>query len=536
MGVATDPEKTSAMEKWPVPTNVSELRGFLGLTGYYRKFVPRYSWITKSLTQLLTKKGFYWNEQAQQAFDTLKQAMVNTPVLALPDFQVPFVVETDACATGIGAVLMQQGHPIAYLSKALGVQNSKLSIYEKEFLAVIMAIDHWRTYLQRGPFIIFTDHKSLCALGDQQLGTELQRKAMSKLVGLQFEFRYKRGVDNSAADSLSRVGHLLNCQALTLCQPDWLIEVLHTYDMDSTAQNLLRHLAILSPDNKGYALDNGLIKYKGRLYIGASLALQTKLIDALHNSPVGGHSGMQATYQRLRKLYYWPGMKTAVDNFVRQCQICQQAKPIHTKPAGLLQPLPIPERLWEDLTMDFIESLPRSEGYDTILVVVDRFTKYAHFIPLRHPFTASSVAKVFLDSIIKLHGVPLSIVTDRDKIFTSAMWRDIFTALGSKLSYITAYHPQTDGQSERVNQCVEQYLRCAVYDKPGKWRSWLPMAEFWYNSSYHTSAGCSPFQALYGRVPNFGAMPNVTMADDSQAKDFPIPDSVHLEQLRGHLT
>lgn len=245
---------------------------------------------------------------------------------------------------------------------------------------------------------------------------------------------------------------------------------------------------------------------------------------------------MQATYQRLRKLYYWPGMKTSVDNFVRQCQICQQAKPIHTKPAGLLQPLPIPERPWDDLTMDFIESLPRSEGYDTILVVVDRFTKYAHFIPLRHPFTASSVAKVFLDSIIKLHGVPLSIVTDRDKIFTSAMWRDIFTALGSKLSYITAYHPQTDGQSERVNQCVEQYLRCVVYDKPGKWRSWLPMAEFWYNSSYHTSAGCSPFQALYGRVPNFGAMPNVTMADDSQAKDFPIPDSVHLEQLRGHLT
>lgn len=213
-GVATDPEKTIAMENWPTPTNATDLRGFLGLTGYYRKFVPRYSWIAKPLTQLLTKKEFQWNDAAQQAFLALKQTMVQLPVLALPDFSLPFTVETDACATGVGAVLMQQGHPVAYLSKALGVQNSKRSIYEKEFLAVIMAIDRWRSYLQRGPFVILTDHKSLCNLTDQQLGTELQRKAMSKLMGLQFEFRYKKGVDNGAADSLSRVGHRMESHAL----------------------------------------------------------------------------------------------------------------------------------------------------------------------------------------------------------------------------------------------------------------------------------------------------------------------------------
>lgn len=213
-GVATDPEKTIAMENWPTPTNATDLRGFLGLTGYYRKFVPRYSWIAKPLTQLLTKKEFQWNDAAQQAFLALKQTMVQLPVLALPDFSLPFTVETDACATGVGAVLMQQGHPVAYLSKALGVQNSKRLIYEKEFLAVIMAIDRWRSYLQRGPFVILTDHKSLCNLTDQQLGTELQRKAMSKLMGLQFEFRYKKGVDNGAADSLSRVGHRMESHAL----------------------------------------------------------------------------------------------------------------------------------------------------------------------------------------------------------------------------------------------------------------------------------------------------------------------------------
>lgn len=172
------------MHARPIPTSATELRGFLGLTGYYRKFVPRYGIIAKPLTQLLTKKGFQWNAHAQVAFDQLKLAMMNTPVLALPNFDRPFTIETDACDTGIGTVLVQDGHPVAYFSKALGVHNQQLSTYEKEFLAVMMAVDKWRAYLQRGPFVILTDHKSLCNLGDQQLDTDLQRTAMSKLVGL----------------------------------------------------------------------------------------------------------------------------------------------------------------------------------------------------------------------------------------------------------------------------------------------------------------------------------------------------------------
>lgn len=204
---------------WPVPTTATELRGFLSLTRYYRKFVQNYGILAKPLTELLTKKGFTWSDQAQAAFDNLEQAMVNTPVLALPDFTRPFSIETDACDTSIGAVLVQDGHPVAYLSKALVVHNQRRSIYEKEFLAVIMAIDKWRAYLQRAPFEIVTDHKSLCSLGDQQLDTELQRKAMSKLVGLQFSFKYRRGIDNGAADALSPVGHLLAIDALSVCQP-----------------------------------------------------------------------------------------------------------------------------------------------------------------------------------------------------------------------------------------------------------------------------------------------------------------------------
>lgn len=192
--------------------------------------------IAKPLTQLLTKKGFTWSTQAQAAFDLLKDAMASTPVLALPDFSRPFSIETDACDTGVGAVLVQDGHPIAYLSKSLGVRNQRVSIYEKEFLVVMMAVDKWRAYLQRAPFIIVTDHKSLCHLGDQQLETELQRKAMSKMVGLQFSFKYRCGADNGAADALSRVGHLLSLDALAVCQPQWLQEFTNSSEQTRTVK------------------------------------------------------------------------------------------------------------------------------------------------------------------------------------------------------------------------------------------------------------------------------------------------------------
>uniref|UniRef100_A0A453HXK3 Integrase zinc-binding domain-containing protein n=1 Tax=Aegilops tauschii subsp. strangulata TaxID=200361 RepID=A0A453HXK3_AEGTS len=191
-------------------------------------------------------------------------------------------------------------------------------------LAVIMAVDKWRPYLQRGPFQIVTDHKSLCNLEDQILTTDLQRKAMAKLVGLQFQIKYRKGSDNGAADSLSRVGHLLEAHAISTLQPDWVQEVSNSYVTDTVATQLLQELAIQSPNAKGYALKKGLITYKGRMYIGANLALQTKLIAAHHDTAVGGHSGIQATYHRLKQLYYWPGLKVAVENYIHQCIVCQQ--------------------------------------------------------------------------------------------------------------------------------------------------------------------------------------------------------------------
>ena len=254
-GVATDPSKIEAMITWPVPTTVTALRGFLGLTGYYRKFVQHYGLIAYPLTQLLRKKQFQWNAQAQQAFEQLKQAMASTPVLALPDFNEPFIVETDASDVGISAVLMQKGQPIAYLSKALAQQHKHLSIYEKEFLALIMAVEKWRQYLQHHEFIIRTDHKSLTYLTEQNLHSDMQRKAMNRLMGLQFKVVYRKGKENAAADALSRVGHLLAIQAVSTMQPIWIQELLNSYATDPKAQQLLTQLAITSPNAKGYNLD-----------------------------------------------------------------------------------------------------------------------------------------------------------------------------------------------------------------------------------------------------------------------------------------
>ena len=294
-------------------------------------------------------------------------------------------------------------------------------------------------------------------------------------------------------------------------------------------------MAITSPNAKGYSLDKGVIRFKNKLWVAQNSALQTKIITAFHASAIGGHSGVQATYHRINKLFHWKGLKVAVEDFIKQCQICQQAKHLNTSPAGLLQPLPIPEGAWQDLSMDFIEGLPKSEGYSVIMVVVDRLTKYAHFLPLKHPYTAPVVAKLFLDTVVKLHGFPHSIVSDRDKIFLSYFWRELFKLYGVQLAFSTAYHPQTDGQTERINQCLEIYLRCAVHGSPQKWKCWLSLAELWYNSSFHTALGCSPFNALYAYEPNLSLSPLPCQTTSQELQTVIQDRELHLQALKHHL-
>jgi hypothetical protein len=256
----------------------------------------------------------------------------------------------------------------------------------------------------------------------------------------------------------------------------------------------------------------------------------------MHASPIGGHSGIVASYQRIKRIFFWPGLKKDTEKFISECAVCQRAKGEHCHYPGLLQPLEQPDMAWQHISMDFIEGLPKSQGKEVILVVVDRLTKLAHFIPLSHPYTVHSVATAFIDNVFKLHGPPISIITDRDRIFTSNMWQQVFKSLNVKLKLGTAYHPQTDGQTERVNQCLEAYLRCMVFQEPKKWAAWLSLAEWWYNTTYHIALKVSPFQALYGFPPPLISEVAIPGPADTDAKDFLVEKQQQLVKLKENLT
>jgi hypothetical protein len=195
----------------------------------------------------------------------------------------------------------------------------------------------------------------------------------------------------------------------------------------------------------------------------------------------------------MKQLFSWTGMNLAVHTFVKARLIFQQEKPERSKYVGLLQPLPILEGAWQTVSMGFVEGLPKSGQANCILVVVEKFTRYGHFLPLKHPYTASSVAKLYLDRIYKLHGMPLAIISDSDRIFPRRFWQELFSLAQVQLRMSTSYHSQSDGQTERVNQCLETFLRCFMNACPKKWLGWLSLAEFWYDTSYHSSLGISSF-------------------------------------------
>ncbi|CAJ2651205.1 unnamed protein product [Trifolium pratense] len=501
-GVAVDPNKVISVLQWPQPKNVKGVRGFLGLTGYYRKFIRDYGKIAKPFTELTKKDSFKWNEKAREAFEVLKQKLTTAPVLAFPDFSKSFVIECDASGTGLGAILMQDKKPVAYFSKALGVRNLAKSAYEKELMAVVLAIQHWRPYLLGRKFVVSTDQKSLKQLMQQKIVTAEQQNWAAKLMGYDFDIIYKQGKLNKGADALSRIHDgaefaVLNSVVKWAQEEQIKEEILK----DEKLQKIITELQQDPMSWPGYSYKQGVLFYEDRLVISKTSTLIPTLLEEFHATPQGGHSGFYKTYRRMAANVYWIGMKSAIQEFVRQCDICQRQKYMASSPGGLLQPLPIPEHIWEDISMDFITGLPKSKQFEAILVVVDRLSKYSHFIPLKHPYTAKSVAEVFCKEIVKLHGIPVSIVSDRDPIFMSSFWREMFRMQGTKLKMSTAYHPETDGQTEVVNRCLETYLRCFIADQPKNWISWIHWAEYWFNTTFHASTEKTPFEIVYGRPP-----------------------------------
>ncbi|GJX31916.1 retrotransposon protein, putative, ty3-gypsy subclass [Tanacetum coccineum] len=389
-GIHVDPSKIEGVKNWKAPRTPTEVRSFLGLAGYYRRFIENFS----------------------------KDKLCNAPVLSLLNGPKDFMVYYDASGIGLGFVLMQRGKVIAYASRQLKIHEKNYTTHDLELGAVVFALKIWRHYLYGTKSVIYTDHKSL--------------------------------------------QHIFSQKELNMQQRRW-IELFSDYDCE-----IRYHLGLQKGlDEMIEQRSDGTLYYLDRIWV-----------------PLKGE----------------PGMKNDIAEYVSKRLTCLKVKAERQRPSGLLQQPEIPVWKWEGITMEFVTKLPRtSSGHDTIWVIVDRLTKSAHFLPMREDYKMERLPRLYLNEIVARHGVPISIISDHDSRFTSRFWQSMQEALGTRLDMSTAYHLQTDGQSERTIQTLEDILRACVIDFRGSWDVHLPLVEFLYNNSYHASVRCAPFKALYGR-------------------------------------
>lgn len=531
-GISVQQHKIKAVREWPRPETKKQVRGFLGLTGYYRKFVLDYSRIALPLTELTKDKTpFHWGSQQQEAFDTLKERLTEAEVLAHPNPSKQYILNTDASGFAIAAVLSQEQEdgrtrPVAYYSRKMGTAEANYCIHDKELLAVVMAVDHWRCYLHGSPFPvkILTDHKGLQWLNSKAELTGREARWVERLSDVEYELKYIPGPQNAVADALSRRAdfesretetgaseecdcgrrlkiHLGDLSGAPVSEkPIWEVKAEVSFREEvkeaAAADPWYREKLKETSPSDGLLRGDGLLwTFDGRFYVPADREVQRKLLYEVHDAPTGGHLGERKTLHKLQRTCYWPGMKADIEDYVRGCVVCAAIKPSQRVPAGLLQPLPIPHRPWEVISLDFVGPLVRTKDYyDAVLVVVDKFSKMAHFIPTTMKVTATKAAKLLIDNVFKLHGLPSSLISDRDPRFTAGLWREVFRAWGTKLSMSSSYHPQTDGQTERVNRVLIAGLRAYADKKRQDWADWLPMVEAFYNSSRHESTGQTPFE------------------------------------------
>ncbi|CAI7899456.1 unnamed protein product, partial [Closterium sp. NIES-53] len=394
-GVHVDPRKIEAVKKWKVPENMKELQQFLGFTNYYNRFVPQYAKIAAPLTDLLKKDTpFKWDTPHQQAMEQLQTALTTTPVLILPDPEKDYV-------------------PIAYLCKKLHGAELNYPIHDKEALAIVVAFKAWRCYLEGAKTIVYTDHCSLKYLKSQPTLSRRQVRWVDFLeTHFHYDIIYKPGLHNKA-DALSRPGHVAGIQ-IDGMNP--LLKGLfqHGYSVDGEIATAEKQKLLQ------WEKDLAVRKGSGKIWVPNYAPLRQILLEEFHDVPYAGHFGSNKTLAGIAKYYYWPRMAVDVQQFVTSYDTCQRMKSSKQKKAGLLQPLPVPEQPWQVVSLDFITGLPStSRGHDSILVVIDKFSKMGHFIPTNATATAEATARLFFDHIITIHGIPATLISDRDPKFTS---------------------------------------------------------------------------------------------------------------------
>ena len=524
--VRMDRTKLATIRDWPRPTNVREVQALLGFVNYYRRFIRSFGEIARPLTDLTKKDNEWkWDAKHEGAYEKLKQRMLEEPVLATPDPALQFEVETDASDYALGGVLGQRKegklHPVAFYSKKLHGPELNYPIHDKELMAIIDAFREWKHYLSGASHQVkvYTDHKNLTTFTTTKDLNKRQIRWSEFLSEFNFEIIYRKGSENGRADALSRREDLKPAEpvqpfailrenangglelstrqvsATWRAQPDqeW-IERLRTAEDDF----IRRGNPDLVKGQHGYT-------YKERQYVPEQF--QHELVQRMHEHKLHGHQGVSKTLNRIRRTYEFPGLTSRVKTIIRSCNVCNKAKSNRHAPYGELQPISPPDRAWKCITMDFIVKLPPSREpmteatYDSILVIVDKLTKYAYFIPHKESHTSEELAYTFNKVVAGQHGLPEEIISDRGNTFVSEFWTTLTEHLGIRTKLSTAFHPQTDGQTERTNQTLEQYLRSYINHPQNNWVELLPIAQWAYNSSTNDSISMSPFEANYGFNP-----------------------------------
>ena len=519
-GINVDPVKIEAVVNWKPPRSVTEVRSFFGLAGYYRRFMKGFSVIASPLTKLLRKGVMLeWSNKCQNSFEQLKEMLVEAPVLTQPTSGKEYTLYSDASSIGLGCVLMQDEKVVAYASRQLKSHEQNYPTHYLELAAVVFALKIWRHYLYGEKCRIFTDHKSLKYLLTQKELNLRQRRWLELFKDYDCIIDYHPGKANVVADALSRkVMATLSFQhnewrladdgailAQLKAQPVLKQMIIDAQKNDEEMQKKVQ--MVRDGDKTRFSIkEDGSLYFQDRLCVPCDKELKKKLLFAAHklfaahNTVFTMHPGGNKMYQDLKQQYWWKGMKRDVTEYVSKCLTRQQVKAEHQVPTGLLNPLPIPQWKWDNITMDFASGLPLTQQkHDYVWVIVDRLTKSAHFIPVRIDYSMDRLVELYVDEILRLHGVPLSIVSDRDSRFTSKFWKELQSALGTRLNFSTAFHPQTDGQSERLIQVLEDMLRGCVMEFTGSWDRCIPLMEFAYNNSYQSSIGMAPYEALYDR-------------------------------------